>query len=83
MTAAEYILKARGYARREIRKWEHTRELCHTLAQVNSTKVLPPASVWWPLPTDRKGANGMTEERLMAAWSKARQRHGAGTQSKD
>lgn len=82
LTAAEYILKARGHARREIRLWEHTREICHVLSQVHSTKVLPPSEVWWPLPTDR-GRGGITEERLMAAWDKARKRHGAGTQNKD
>lgn len=77
LTAAEYILAVRGYDRKLIREWEHTRLIAYT-----SAKPKQDISSWMPLPTDN-GAGVIEESKLMEAWAKATQKHGARTQDKD
>lgn len=77
LTAAEYILAVRGYDRKLMRAWEHTRATCYAIVKPNQS-----IESWWPLPTD-SGAGVIEESKLMEAWAKATQKHGARTQDKD
>lgn len=83
LSAAEYILKARGHRNKTLRRWEHTRHISYTIAQVNSSDVLPPPEVWMPLPTDSEINSLLDQGHMEDAWSKATQRHGAGIKGKD
>lgn len=78
LTAAEYVLAVRGYDKKIIRGWEHTREIVYSIVKPKQSK-----RAFWPLPTDRNNGEVITESRLMEVWAKAKQRYGAGTQNKD
>lgn len=56
MTRAEFLLKLRGYYRKEAMKWEHTRQVCYTIAAnaFGRKKRMPTPQAWWPLPTDER-----------------------------
>lgn len=78
LTAAEYILAVRGYDRRIIREWEHTRLIGYTNVKPNQS-----LTSWMPLPTDSLSDGAIDEETLMKAWAKAKNQNGAGVKDKD
>lgn len=82
MTNAEFILKYRGYAKRRSRAWEHTRQVCYTIAQANSIERLPPINVWWQLDTDEGESLDLTEEDMSNSWEAAISKEGDGKRVK-
>lgn len=83
LTAAEYVLKARGHRDKTIRQWEHTRLIIHTIAQSNSSKALPAPEIWMPLPTDGHNDALIDPDKLNSIWEKAKKRHGKRAEDTD
>lgn len=70
MTRAEFILKLKGYQKKEFRKWEHTRQVCYTIASnaMGRKKRLPSVKTWWPLPTDKIQTLDISQAEMKAKW---------------
>ena len=71
MTRAEFYLKAKGYNRKQVKEWEHTRLLAYTVAStVPSKKKLPKMTKWMPLSTDSETEIG--KDRIQKMLEKVR-----------
>lgn len=82
MTIAQYALKARGFRKANVRKWEHTRKICHVMATIHSTQRIPREDTWWPLETDEKEDVFLDAEKMNDMWERA-MRNGSGVKGTD
>lgn len=74
MTRAEFIIKSKGYHKKQMEKWEHTRFLGYqTISTIPSKKKLPGITKWMPLPSD-EGVN-ISKDRIKLMLEKAKQKH--------
>jgi hypothetical protein len=70
MTRAEFILKLKGYQIKQVKEWEHTRQICYTIASnaFGRKSKLPNIKSWWPLITDKLNAVKKPVSEMRNKW---------------